>query len=96
MLQSKSTKDNHRRSAVINKNKDEKNNSNSVPNHRHKRLFMLQNSYISESEGFLLNHSNKDLDITNTMTSPKKPAKSNMIMHMQSASAKKALKSTTD
>ena len=48
--------------SVGNINKEEKVNSNEVPKHRHKRLFMLQNSYISESEGPIHNEASRYLD----------------------------------
>ena len=51
-----------------NNNKEEKINSFEVPKHRHKRLFMLQNNYISESEGLILNSVYKGAtDLTNNL-----------------------------
>lgn len=70
MLQLKSTKPGVRRRSTSNFNynaKEERLNSNDVPKHRHKRLFTLHNSYISESEGLLLcNHAaSRGFELTN-------------------------------
>ena len=63
-------------------NKEEKVNSNEVPKHRHKRLFMLQNSYISESEGPILSQASRGLDIMASVD-PKRPHKSNLLLQLQ-------------
>lgn len=63
---------------------DEKINSNEVPKHRRKRLFMLQN-YISESEGVLATSSNLMQNDGCCPLVKKKTVKSNANLLVQTA-----------
>ena len=54
------------KAGAVTTNEDfEYNKSNEVPKHRHKRLFMLQSYYISESEGPPLSNAYRDLEPSN-------------------------------
>ena len=64
--------------------KEEKINSNEVPKHRIKRLFNLQNNYISESEGVIVQSTTKGLNlIAQDDDIKKRPIKSNIFTLLQ-------------
>ena len=64
--------------------KEEKINSNEVPKHRIKRQFNLQNNYISESEGVIVQSTTKGLNlIAQDDDIKKRPIKSNIFTLLQ-------------